>query len=1047
MTKTFDQSDNPNPFQRSPMPSPPAGADQVNQFNGRFQVPVRRVSPLTPLYAQPTNQVNTSPEVVKQIVAVANLPTVDQSIPNAPTGISVTNQQIVKSADGTLTVNVALTWGTSTTPPAVAGYQIRYKVSTATTYSYNHVGNVTTATISGLLLNTAYNFSIAAIGQVNQLSAFPTDISVTTNNNAVAPSTVSGLAAVGAFRAVNLSWTAVTDSDLAFYQIEWAPDSSGSPGTFQVIAKANTNQYIDKGDSARGLLAVSTKYWYRVSAFNTTGVQGALSSNVNATTTTVNIDNDVSDGVTFGRPIITRLSSGKPLIDFAETIHLNKTVDNVPDGTTRFAGVQAATTGDGFQILSNPDFAGGSLTGYSVYDNASSGKVTHTAVSDATTPNSSGWNLQIATASGTPVPSPGLGGFFRAINVDSGAFAVNTYHKGATIIWRVRANIPVSYSIQWASNATGTGSTFTWLTSRAGTGAYFEYVGKQVIGTAGTFSSTGFFYLDTGTAPVTWNVAMCSAVCTTHPTGFGVTDVDSNRRAIVDFTSGHLNKNLDNVADGSTFGRPTLTRLSSGKPLIDFSEGIHLNKQLDNIGDGSTFKRLANVNSDNTLHVSTSLNTQGSVLPNQGVLYNIQSLPTLIVMSWTAQTLLRPDGTNLTVNSSAGTNLSVNGDFEAAGTVGAQAPNWSLVGGNALTKDNSAPHSGSFNGKINNAGGATSQNFSTATVALSAGQVYAFEGWIKVGTALPNVPAHVGACIDLVISTGITSFSIITKFGAYEGGSTTTPRMGFAADGSTHAYGFFQCYFTVAANGTVNLNCILQSNGGDAEYDDIKLYPFSGAAYTGLTASTGYWIYNYVESATGNVKFANGSPPSTSPSDTFALQTLGDGRFGLPVKKIVTPVGGTTTPTTDTGGGSGQCPESNELVDVQRYSDTGELIFEGQIKAGEVSHGYESDDGTIKRGDFIKGHSFRKSADVYRAVHKVLQVPCCGWVIINGHRVTPCETVYSNGQWIPAWKVSGATHDSFVGWKVLIQVEADWDDEHNYYVGNLLIHNSIVLGC
>jgi hypothetical protein len=76
-----------------------------------------------------------------------------------------------------------------------------------------------------------------------------------------------------------------------------------------------------------------------------------------------------------------------------------------------------------------------------------------------------------------------------------------------------------------------------------------------------------------------------------------------------------------------------------------------------------------------------------------------------------------------------------------------------------------------------------------------------------------------------------------------------------------------------------------------------------------------------------------------------------------------------------------------------------------------------------------------------------LHVPCCGWVIIDGHRVTTCETVYFNGQWIPAWKVPSATHDKFAGWKILIQVEADWDDEHNYYVGDLLIHNSIVLGC
>jgi hypothetical protein len=48
---------------------------------------------------------------------------------------------------------------------------------------------------------------------------------------------------------------------------------------------------------------------------------------------------------------------------------------------------------------------------------------------------------------------------------------------------------------------------------------------------------------------------------------------------------------VDQVVDGSTYARPLGSRLSSGKPLIDFSEGIHLNKHLDNIPDGTTYGR------------------------------------------------------------------------------------------------------------------------------------------------------------------------------------------------------------------------------------------------------------------------------------------------------------------------------------------------------------------------------------------------------------------------------------------------------------------------
>jgi hypothetical protein len=116
-------------------------------------------------------------------------------------------------------------------------------------------------------------------------------------------------------------------------------------------------------------------------------------------------------------------------------------------------------------------------------------------------------------------------------------------------------------------------------------------------------------------------------------------------------------------------------------------------------------------------------------------------------------------------------------------------------------------------------------------------------------------------------------------------------------------------------------------------------------------------------------------------------------------------------------------------------------------KAGDVRHGYESDDGRIKYGDFLKGYSFTQQKDVYRAVQKVMCVPCRGWSIVKSHRVTCCEHVYVNSQWMPAWKAPGSTHDTFIGRKVLIQVEADWDDEHNYYIGDLLIHNSLILPC
>jgi hypothetical protein len=446
---------------------------------------------------------------------------------------------------------------------------------------------------------------------------------------------------------------------------------------------------------------------------------------------------------------------------------------------------------------------------------------------------------------------------------------------------------------------------------------------------------------------------------------------------------------------------------------------------------------------DITQNVSTSLNGQGSILPNQGVLVNyaFPSTSTLIT-TWAAQSLLRADSSSFTLNASSGTNILIDGDGES-GTLGSQATGWTFIGGNGLLIANDFVNSGTKSLKINN--GATRANsLSSQSVAVTGGVIWVLEAWIKTD-ALPVTTPDDSALLNTSLSTGTAT--VLTKFGAFDDGQVIS--IGIKANAAAHPFTFLQCYFIPSVNATLTVGCQLLSSNGAAWFDDVKVYPFNGAMYTGLSASTTYYLYPYVDLATGNLKFANGNPPTTSPSDTFAMSAQLDGRVPMAVIKPTSPavppppgggVGGT-------GGGFGSCPESNELVDVQRYSDSGQLIFAGQIKAGQVGHGYESDDGRIKRGDFLKGYSFKKGADVYRAVQKVMLVPCSGWSMVNAHRVTCCEHVYVSGQWMPAWKAPGATHDSFIGYKVLIQVEADWDDEHNYYVGDLLIHNFLVLGC
>jgi len=118
-------------------------------------------------------------------------------------------------------------------------------------------------------------------------------------------------------------------------------------------------------------------------------------------------------------------------------------------------------------------------------------------------------------------------------------------------------------------------------------------------------------------------------------------------------TRHHLNKQLDNIPDGSTYGRPILSRLNGGKPLIDFSEAIHLNKNLDNMPNGtraawdSTTQKAAAVDASGNLLLkninngigSTAFPTQASntyaVIPEMTTTVTTKGNKVLIIFSGT----------------------------------------------------------------------------------------------------------------------------------------------------------------------------------------------------------------------------------------------------------------------------------------------------------------------------------------------------------------------------------------------------------------------------
>lgn len=207
---------------------------------------------------------------------------------------------------------------------------------------------------------------------------------------------------------------------------------------------------------------------------------------------------------------------------------------------------------------------------------------------------------------------------------------------------------------------------------------------------------------------------------------------------------------------------------------------------------------------------------------------------------------------------------------------------------------------------------------------------------------------------------------------------------------------------------------------GDNTYLNVQA---GSQSFTGLVASTTYYTYWYVVTTNGAMGFTNPVPPSSTPSSLLLAQCFLDGRYGIgtiPVTTSAVSGGGGS----GTGGGGDKCPEAAELVEVKD---------KGRIPAGQV-----------QVGDLIKGKCFERGEDVYRKVTNVITVSSMAWRMIDGHRVSPCEAVYWNDQWMPAYKVPTATFDAMKGVKVKISVESDEYNEQNYYLvagKTLLIHN------
>lgn len=132
---------------------------------------------------------------------------------------------------------------------------------------------------------------------------------------------------------------------------------------------------------------------------------------------------------------------------------------------------------------------------YNVYNNNGNGTVTHTWHQTEAT---SGTNADVCQIVTNGSASPGAGGFFQAFQTA----ANHTYLQ----IYRLK--VPVGYTVSYANNAMGDNPIVDSLTDMAGTGNWKTYIFRLRTSGSGTFSTSGFIYLNgSDISSVTWWVA------------------------------------------------------------------------------------------------------------------------------------------------------------------------------------------------------------------------------------------------------------------------------------------------------------------------------------------------------------------------------------------------------------------------------------------------------------------------------------------------------------------------------------------------------------
>ncbi|MFM2145777.1 MAG: hypothetical protein RL732_613, partial [Bacteroidota bacterium] len=193
--------------------------------------------------------------------------TLDGLAPSTPSSLTST---------GVTATSVSLSWTASTDNVGVSGYRVYYRTGT-NSYTYTTVaGN--SATVTGLISGTAYDFYVVAYDAAGNLSGTSNTISSTTTFvDTTPPDAPTGLIS-----------TATTSSSVS---LSWqVPNDNVGVSSYRVYYRTGTNAFVyvtvsSPSASVTGLLS-GTSYNFYVVAYDAAGNASANSSTLTVSTQT-----------------------------------------------------------------------------------------------------------------------------------------------------------------------------------------------------------------------------------------------------------------------------------------------------------------------------------------------------------------------------------------------------------------------------------------------------------------------------------------------------------------------------------------------------------------------------------------------------------------------------------------------------------------------------------------------------------------------------------------------------------------------------------------